>query len=1793
MSGPLSRQSWQTQQTRQKTDPAWTFGRLQSVTMVAREKREALIEWMGCYDVEIKALSDLRSGSLLLTLISTIDPALSPENVDPSEAFSKLEGFLSSFHGCLPAHFLSRAAHRGDASQLELATASVLALAALFFKAASLSGTMEVAPIMRLAQGVQERIKEMLQIVAGAEDDVLTNLQAHLQASPDAESPESVRVKTKRKSSCFSYSPSPVRLPLKRVVDSPSRRSGPSAERAKEMKVLRRQLEEELQRAADLDKEIASRDNTIARKDQEIKVLQQRVICLDSNLSDATSEGAALKQDISSLRQRNSFLEEQVRAMDTLKEAYDQVIRENSTLKQQSNDRADSEATILALQANVASALSTKDALEARLSEVEQQRHGFASQLAEKERELASLVEYYASRERRMPASPGTPPTPNTPVASCYVEMRVVELEEANQGLEGDRDRLKAELDSLTTRFNAEANRLQSSLAESEQALRLAEEFGRSLRGEVSSLGAKLRVSEEQTRALQEANADLQTLVTTGGEQLRDVQSRLEDLSQQHAAAEREAVASRKANEALRLHNESLQSSLATSEGGRTAAVQTVLALQEQLRQVLAAREEDASSLHELRQHCEALSSRNEAGEASLKSTCAQLADAQARCDRLDNENRALNDRIRDFEVRMTDLLRLKEQAEDRYRSCFQEKEENERHLKEQVQTLSSEALDSASLVKGLQAEVSRLSQEVDRLLREVERLTAEVEDARKTASDSLVQERELREHLRVNGDHCEVLLAQCKLLDEQKEQLGVELKTRMDSLEAEAHQLKVSLAESEQAACSLDKLCSSYRDEIASLKKELQTSAEQRTFLLKANAELETFALTETHKLHDMQCELESVSQQHVAIDREACSLRKAVETLELQNQSLQSSLETLEASSIEAMLTIRTLREELQQARSAQEEDSSLLQKLQQDCETLRSQNEAGNASLNSTCTQLAEARLRCDNLENQNRQLEERIADLEARIEDLLHLKEQAEEDYQKGIEETEKGKDVLQAQVDALSLEARDSADSAERARAEVARLCEENGRLALRVERLGADVEGVSKRASEDLERMKRELQERSEQYGARCEAATARCRLLEKEKEALRADLTAKLDSLTAQFNAEASRLRTSLTESEQAVLSMKELQVRSQDEASSLRRKLRTSEEERDALHKANADLRAFATTGSQQLQDMRLQLDAVSQQRDSIGQEVHSLQKAGEALQLQNQLLRSSLETSEAGKAAAEASCMEATRSIHTLREKLQKALSARKDTESSLQMVQRECLDLRTQNESGGASLKSSQAELAEALARCSRLDDENQALRDLVGDLEVQLKNLEHLKKRAEDDYYKCVEEKERHKDSLKERIEALASEARDSASTVRESQSEASKLREENGRLVLEVERLKTEAEEAAKRAGDDSERREKELLQESRLHVARCEAATARCELLEKENERLEADLKTAKESYGRKLQAAFSEMTTESNKRISAFKKREVTLREEIEALKKKCEDEKASHEKRERLFHKHVNEMESRVTQTNEDIETLKAQLSENDGKLATATSERDRLAMENRSLKAQLNYCELKMKEQRVKGSANSLSASNESLWSQKTSSGSLASLRSNSSLVSDQFKVPLHRPSSRRDSTLRASSTSFAQPAALDTTIFSESRYSCDEEQDMFTHTNLTDLSRRLEEDPMGRYSELYRRNSMLQPHLKSSYPVETQTSKIPATPLKGTSSHVFSFAEASTSKQDEASKRKRSARSDSSGSGGATSGATSDVVTASTPRASKSGTSRTGRVTPSSVKKFIKKTFTKS
>ncbi|CAN7981073.1 unnamed protein product, partial [Ixodes pacificus] len=1165
----------------------------------------------------------------------------------------------------------------------------------------------------------------------------------------------------------------------------------------------------------------------------------------------------------------------------------------------QSNDRADSEATILALQADVASALSAKDALEARLSEAEQQRHGFASQLAEKERELTSLVEHYASRERRMPASPSTPPTPNTPVASCYVEMRVVELEEANQGLERDRDWLKAgsfnasapaQLDSLTAQFNAEADRLRSSLAESEQALRSAEELGRSLRDEVSSLGAKLRASEEETRALQEANADLQTLVTTGGKQLREVQSRLEDLSQRHAAAEREAVASREANEALRLHNESLQSSLATSEGGRAAAVQTVLALQEQVRQALAAREEDASSLHELRRHCEALSSRNEAGEASLKSTCAQLADAQARSDRLNNENRALNDRIRDLEVRTTDLLRLQEQAEDRYRSCFREKEENERQLKEQVEALSSEAGDSASLVEGLQADVSRLSQEVDRLLREVEKLAAEVEDARKRASDSLVQERELQEQLRANGDRCEVLVAQSKLLDEQKEQLGVKLKAipkvsfvyiayrNISShcpsqshrpphflgqyrFKKNNHVITYSINNSTRTLRSANthptRMTQSRTSQLEDIRDKVKQRRRKRHFFfLSANVKwLRSRSFSRHVATAVVQCFRQSQRVNEALLER-------VTQTFNLDDTNLEGSRKILISFEIRM------------------NEKTSQISILKQ---------RRGRATCNLLVTLLAKE-----------------VCNI---LRSLLFFFDAAQEVFFSQLPT------ALNPQVARLSfavLKSKDGSSTKSRSQSSIVKFSSGSGGLATELSdaTLTGCVNVVYHRSYDPTVR-KEKLNRRHEKVEKVRYGASLSWSSLFAVKKTMLSDvpLQAKLDSLTTQFNAEASRLRTSLTESEQAIVSMKELQARYQDEASSLGKKLRTSEEERDALRKANADLRAFATTGSQQLEDMRRQLDDVSQQRDSIGREARFLRKAGEALQLQNQLLRSSLETSEARKAAAEASCMEETRSIRTLQEQLQEALSARKDDESSLQMLRQDCTDLRAQNESGGASLESTRAELAEALARCSRLDDENQALRDLVGDLEVQLKNLEHLKKRAEDDYYKCVEEKERHKDALKEHIEALASEARDLASAVRESQSEASKLREENGRLALEVERLKTEAEEAAKRAHDGSERREKELLQESRLHVARCEAATARCELLEKENERLGADLKTAKESYSRKLQAAFSEMTTESNKRISAFKKREVALREENEALKKKCEDEKASHEKREKL--------------------------------------------------------------------------------------------------------------------------------------------------------------------------------------------------------------------------------------------------------------------------------------------
>lgn len=108
--------------------------------------------------------------------------------------------------------------------------------------------------------------------------------------------------------------------------------------------------------------------------------------------------------------------------------------------------------------------------------------------------------------------------------------------------------------------------------------------------------------------------------------------------------------------------------------------------------------------------------------------------------------------------------------------------------------------------------------------------------------------------------------------------------------------------------------------------------------------------------------------------------------------------------------------------------------------------------------------------------------------------------------------------------------------------------------------------------------------------------------------------------------------------------------------------------------------------------------------------------------------------------------------------------------------------------------------------------------------------------------------------------------------------------------------------------------------------------------------------------------------------------------------------------------------------------------------------------------------------------------------------------------------------------------------------------------SESRFACDEEQvEMVSPTNLADLTSSAE-DPYGRYGELFRRNSMVPAHLKSSYPVETQASQIPATPLKMDGNFV---------EFEDVSKRKRSTRSTSSSSKSDCGG----TAEASTPQAS--------------------------
>ncbi|XP_037560195.2 uncharacterized protein LOC119437218 [Dermacentor silvarum] len=172
---------------------------------------------LACYNINVRAVSDLQDGLQLLKLLSTVNPSASIDNFNPGKTFSSIKKQLCGHHACLRARFLFLGVANKSKCNVHFAITTILALSVLALQATSCSPTIEVAPL-KLRKTAQCCIIDFIEIVS-ASDDVLDNLAAYLKASY-VEHLSSAKVK-RRKNESFTTRLSEAPTPNKRNSISP------------------------------------------------------------------------------------------------------------------------------------------------------------------------------------------------------------------------------------------------------------------------------------------------------------------------------------------------------------------------------------------------------------------------------------------------------------------------------------------------------------------------------------------------------------------------------------------------------------------------------------------------------------------------------------------------------------------------------------------------------------------------------------------------------------------------------------------------------------------------------------------------------------------------------------------------------------------------------------------------------------------------------------------------------------------------------------------------------------------------------------------------------------------------------------------------------------------------------------------------------------------------------------------------------------------------------------------------------------------------------------------------------------------------------------------------------------------------------------------------------------------------------------------------------------------------------------------------------------------------------------
>lgn len=107
------------------------------------------IRQLSCYNIKVRAVSDLKDVLRLLKLLTIINTTCSIENVNPGKTLPNIEKQLCEHHSCLPPRLLSSRVSKMRRHNVRLAVTSVPVLSALALRATCPAS--EVAPLLNLA----------------------------------------------------------------------------------------------------------------------------------------------------------------------------------------------------------------------------------------------------------------------------------------------------------------------------------------------------------------------------------------------------------------------------------------------------------------------------------------------------------------------------------------------------------------------------------------------------------------------------------------------------------------------------------------------------------------------------------------------------------------------------------------------------------------------------------------------------------------------------------------------------------------------------------------------------------------------------------------------------------------------------------------------------------------------------------------------------------------------------------------------------------------------------------------------------------------------------------------------------------------------------------------------------------------------------------------------------------------------------------------------------------------------------------------------------------------------------------------------------------------------------------------------------------------------------------------------------------------------------------------------------------------------------------------------------------